>query len=199
MVIKNKSYKIITIVLALIIIIAAITIIYTSLPKNENEKENTNGNQQENEIVLHMLYNDTYKNYTLNQLQELESITGPGGYINTINVTSGPYELTGVSISTLLEQFDILSENYSINVKAVDNYSRTFNLSYINGDLPVFNYIGELIGIGGATMIINYKENEEYLDDSNGPLRLAFICEDGFTSSKIWIKQVVSILIIDDF
>ncbi len=198
MVIKNISYKIITIVLALIIIIAAITIIYTSLPKNENEIENTNGNQQENEIVLRMLYNDTYKNYALDQLQELESLTGSGGYINAINVTSGPYELTGVSISTLLEQFDILSENYSINVKAIDNYSRIFNLSYINGDIPVFNDTGEQIGIGDAIMIINYKENGDYLADSDGPLRLAFIYEDGFTSSKIWIKQVVSILIIDD-
>ncbi len=198
MVIKNISYKIITIVLALIIIIAAITIIYTSLPKNENETENTNGNQQENGIVLRMLYNDTYKNYALDQLQELESLTGSGGYINAINVTSGPYELTGVSISTLLEQFDILSENYSINVKAIDNYSRIFNLSYINGDIPVFNDTGEQIGIGDAIMIINYKENGDYLADSDGPLRLAFIYEDGFTSSKIWIKQVVSILIIDD-
>lgn len=199
MAIENKSYKIITIVLALIIIIAAITIIYTSLPKNENETEDTNGNQQENEVVLQMLYNDTYKNYTLDQLQELESLTGSGGYINAINVTSGPYELTGVSISTLLEKFDILSENYSINVKAVDNYSKTFNLSYINGDIPVFNDTGEQIGTGGAIMILNYKENGEYLDDSAGPIRLAFIYENGYTSSKLWIKQVVSILVIDDF
>jgi hypothetical protein len=199
MVLENKSYKIITIVLALIIIIAAITIIYTSLPKNENETEDNNGNQQENEVVLQMLYNDTYKNYTLDQLQELESLTDSGGYINAINVTSGPYGLTGVSISTLLEQFDILSENYSINVKAIDNYSKTFNLSYINGDIPIFNETGEQIGTGGAIMILNYKDNGEYLDDSDGPLRLAFIYENGYTSSKLWIKQVVSILVIDDF
>jgi hypothetical protein len=195
---ENKSNKIITIVLALIIIVAAITILYISLPKNENETETNGGNEQGNEIVLQMLYNDTYKNYTLDQLQDLESLTGSGGYINTLNVTTGPYELTGVSILTLLNQFDISSENYSISVKAADNYSKIFNLSYINGDIPVFNDIGEQIGTGGVTMIINYKENGEYLDNSEGPLRLAFIYEDGFTSSKIWIKQVVSILIIDD-
>jgi len=195
---ENKYNKIITIVLALIITVAAITIIYINLSKDENETENINGNNQENEIVLQTLYDDIYINYTLDQLQDLELITGSGGYINSVNVTTGPYELTGVSITTILDQFDILSENYSIRIKAADDYTKIFNLSYINGDIPVFNEAGEQIGTGGVTMIINYKENGEYLDYSVGPLRLAFIYEDGFTSSKIWIKQVVSILIIDD-
>ena len=198
MAMENKSNKIITIVLALIIIVAAIIIIYTSLPKNENEKDTNGGNEQENAIVLQMLYNDTYKNYTLDQLQDLENYTGSGGYIKSNNVTTGPYELTGVRISTLLDQYNISSQNYSIRVTAADNYSKVFNLSYINGEIPIFNDTGEQIGTGGATMIINYKVDGEYLEDSDGPLRLAFIYEDGYSSSKIWIKQVVSILIIDD-
>jgi len=199
MVLENKSYKIITIILALIIIIAAITIIYTSLPKNENETENTNGNQQENEVVLQMLYNDTYKNFTLDQLQDLESFTGLGGYIKSNNATVGPYELTGVRISTILNQYKISSQNYSINIGATDYPTNIFNLSYINGEIPIFNETGAQIGTGGVTMIIYYKQNGEYLDSLEGPLRLGFIYEDGFTSSKIWIKHVVSLLIIDDF
>ena len=198
MVMENKSNKIITIVLALIIIVAAITILFTSLSKEENETNTNNENEQENEIVLQTLYNDQYINYTLDQLQKLGSLTGLGGYINSVNVTTGPFELTGVSISTFLNQFDIISENYSISVKAADNYSRIFNLSYINGDIPVFNDTGVQIGTGGVKMIINYRQNGELLDNSTGPLRLAFIYEDGFTSSKIWIKQVETILIIDD-
>ena len=198
MAMENKSNKIITIVLALIIIVAAITILFTSLSKEENETNTNNENEQENEIVLQTLYNDQYINYTLDQLQKLGSLTGLGGYINSVNVTTGPFELTGVSISTFLNQFDIISENYSISVKAADNYSRIFNLSYINGDIPVFNDTGEQIGTGGVKMIINYRQNGELLDNSTGPLRLAFIYEDGFTSSKIWIKQVETILIIDD-
>ncbi|MDH7507628.1 MAG: hypothetical protein QHH15_07605, partial [Candidatus Thermoplasmatota archaeon] len=154
MVIENKINKIITIILVVVITVAAMIIIYNNLPKNKNEKE-------ENEIVLQILYNDTYKNYTLNQLQDLESLTGLGGYITSNNITKGPYELTGVNIVTLLNQFDIRSENYSINVKALDGYSRIFNLSYINGNIPIFNEQGEQIKTGGATMIINYKENGE--------------------------------------
>ena len=147
---------------------------------------------------MQVLYNDTYYNYTLNQLEDLESITGLGGYINSVNVTTGPNELTGVKISTILNQYSILSENYSISVKAADNYTKIFNLNYINGEVPVYNETAAQLGTGGATMIINYKENGEYLYNSTGPLRLAFIYEDGFTSSKIWIKQMVYILIIDD-
>jgi hypothetical protein len=199
MALENKSYKIITIVLALIIIIAAITIIYTSLPKNENETENINGNQQENEIVLQTLYNDQYINYTIDEIQDLESFTGSGGYIKSNNAIVGPFNLTGIKISTILNQCNIRSENYSINIKAADENSTNFNLSFINGDIPIFNETGEKIEIGNATMMIYYKQNGEYLDDSDGPLRLAFIYENGYTSSKLWIKQVVSILVIDDF
>lgn len=196
---ENKSNKLITITLALIITIAAITIIYINLPKDENGTEINDGNEQENEIILQMLYNDTYKNYTLDQIENLETFTGSGGYIKSNNITVGPYELTGVKISTILNQYDIESENYSISVKAADNYTKIFNLSYINGEISVFNETGEQISTGGVTMIINYKQDGEYLDESEGPLRLGFIYEDGFTSSKIWIKQVVSILIVDDF
>ena len=196
---EKKSNKIITIVLLLIIIVAVITLVYINLPKEGKETENNNGNDQQNVVVLQMLYNDTYINYTLDQLEDLESLTGSGGYINSVNVTSGPFELTGVNISTLLNQFDIESEKFSIKVTAADNYtSKPLNESFINGEIPIFDETGAQIGIGGATMIINYKENGEYLDDSTGPLRLAFIYKDGFSSSKIWIKQVVSILIIDD-
>jgi len=196
---KDKSNKILSITLALLIVVAAIIILYNNFLRNENQIENPDENFQKNNIVLQTLYNDTYINYTLDQLEKLESITGYGGYITSNNQTSGPYELTGVKILILLKQFNITSEVYSINVKASDGYSKVFNLSYINGEIPFFNENGEEIGIGDVTMIINYKENGEYLDDLIGPIRLAFICEDGFTSSKLWIKQVESIIIIDDF
>jgi len=197
---ENKSNKLITITLALIITIAAITIIYINLPKDENGTEINDGNEQENEIILQMLYNDTYKNYTLDQLENLETFTGSGGYIKSNNITVGPFELTGVKISTILNQYNIESEKYSISVKAADDYPpMILNLSVINGDIPVYNETGEQIGIGNATMIIYYKQDGKYLDELEGPLRLGFIYEDGFTSSKIWIKQVISILIVDDF
>ena len=196
---EKKSNKVITIILALIITIAAITIIYINLPKDENGTEINDGNEQENEIILQMFYNDTYKNYTLDQLENLETFTSSGGYIKSNNITVGPYELTGVKISTILNQYDIESEKYSLSVKAADNFTKTLNLSVINGDIPVFKETGEQIGVGNATMIIYYKQDGEYLDESEGPLRLGFIYEDGFTSSGIWVKQVVSILIVDDF
>ena len=156
---EKKSNKIITIILLLIIIVAVITIIYINLPKDKNETENNNGNSQQNVVVLQTLYNDTYVNYTLDQLEDLESLTGSGGYINSVNVTSGPFELTGVSISNLLDQFDIISENYSIRVKAADDYTKILNKGFISGEIPIFNETGVQVGTGGATMIINYKEN----------------------------------------
>jgi len=198
MAMEKKSSKIITAVLAIIIIVAVITIVYISLPKNENETENNNGGEQENVVVLQMLYNDTYKNFTLNQLEDLDSMTGTGGYIKSNNMTSGPYELTGVRISTLLNEFENLPDNFSINIEALDSPTNIFNKSIINGNVAIFNETGVQIGTGGAEMIIIYKQNGVYLNNSDGPLRTGFIYEGGFTSSKLWIKQVLSMLIIYD-
>ncbi len=197
---ENKN-KIITIALAIVIIIAVITVLYVSIVKEENKEtfsgETSEESDQEGEVILQFIYGDEITKYTLKDLEGFESFTGLGGYINAINVTTGPFELKGVKISTLIEENEIKSENYSISIKAMDNYTKIYDLSYINGDIPVYNETGVPIESGEVTMILNYKSDGEYLDSSIGPLRLAFVCEDGFTSSKIWIKQVEYMEIIE--
>ena len=200
---ENVSSKIITIILVLIISIAAITIIYVSLPKTESNEstnnENQNGEEPQQDVLLQVIYGDIVKDYTLNELEDLESFTGLGGYINKVNVTSGPFELTGVRISTFLNQFDINSENYNITVTASDGTQQEFNISNIKGEIPIFNETGVQIGNSGVIMILSYKIDNEYIDVSDGPLRLTFDydAENSFTSSNLWVKNVVSIEITD--
>jgi hypothetical protein len=207
---ENKSNKIITIVLAVIITLAAITVIYISLPQNkENEKtsDENNGQQDgnnptEESVILTVIYGDEQTNYTLEELEALDSYTGTGGYIKTkalpTVIITGPYEYTGVSITLLLNQINNLPENYSIIIKASDDWTTEYNQSQIQGDVAVYNESGNITGTGGVTMLLAYKEDGEYINEStDGSLRIVYVDDEAITSSSQWAKMVVSIEIVE--
>lgn len=201
---ENKSNKIITIVLAVIITIAAITVLYVSLPQNKENNtsggtnEQQGGGNQTESVVLTIIYGDEQTNYTLQQLENLTPYTGYGGYIKLGMlpdiVIDGPFNYTGVEITTLLNDAFNLPVNYTITVKATDNKTTDYNLSQMQGDVDIYNESGVANETGGVTMILAYKIEEEYLKDtSDGPFRIAFVNNGRITSSRLWTKMVNSI------
>ena len=207
---ENKSNKIITITLALIITLAAITVIYINLPKENknksgenNERKNEENQAEEGSSILTIIYGDEQTNYTLEELEELDAYTGSGGYIKTkvlpttVSIT-GPYEYTGVKVTLLLSQIENLPENYSIVVEASDGWTTEYNQSQIRGDVPAYNESGNITGIGGVTMILAYAEGRDYMNESiGGPLRTVYVDDGAITSSDLWTKKVVSIEIVE--
>jgi hypothetical protein len=213
---ENKSNKIITIVLAVIITLAAITVIYISLPQNKENKKTTGGNngqqgggnQTTETVILTVTYGDKQTNYTLHELENLTSYTGMGGRRTNLLKIEGQGNYTGVPVITLVEltagDGDI--ENYSII--ATSNYkgrieNKTYNYSYILGNVDIYNPNNASdstpIGNGGLTMVIAYKYEGNYLNESNdGKLRIAFLDENGsITYSQLWYKSVISIGIVE--
>jgi len=196
---ENKSNKIITMVLALIIIVAAVTILYISLPQ---EKEKSGGTQTPVQAtILTVVYGDEQVNYTLQQLENLTSYTGSGGYIKVGMlpdqvVIDGPFNCIGVKITTLLSHDFNLPYNYSIAVKATDNQTKEYyyNLSQINGNANVYNESGIPNYTGSMTTILAYKIDGDYITDK-GPLWIAFLDEGKITSSRLWTKMVYYIKI----
>jgi len=203
---ENKSNKIITITLALIITLAAITVIYINLPKENknksgenNERKNEENQAEEGSSILTIIYGDEQTNYTLEELGALDSYTGSGGYIKTkVSSITGPYEYTGVKVTLLLGQIENLPENYSIIVEASDGWTTEYNQSQIHGDVLIYNESGNITGIGGVTMILAYAEGGEYMNESiGGPLRTVYVDDGAITSSDLWTKKVVSIEIVE--
>lgn len=207
---ENKSNKIITIVLAVIITLAAITVIYINLPQNNENKKITGGNNGQQDggnqttepVILTVTYGDKQTNYTLDELEALESYTGSGRYIKIGALPSvminGPYEYTGVNMTLFLDQFTNLPQNYSIVVKSSDNRITNYSYSQIHGDVATYNESsGNISGTGSVTMLIAYKESGEYINDSTlGPLRIVFVDDGLVTASNLWTKIVVSIEIL---
>jgi len=205
---EEKTNKIITVILILIIALAAVTIIYVNLSKDENDNTQEQKDDQHNKIpsgnndsdleLLSLIYEDTTKVYTLSMIEDFESYTGYGGIIKPgwfpDIVVEGPFNYTGVKISTLLEEFSDLPDSYNITVTSSDDKTNEYNFGEINGNVEIFNGTSnESYTTGGVTMILAYKKEGEYLDETEGPLRIVFIIDGEFTSSKLWAKFIVSI------
>ena len=206
----ENNNKIIAGLLAIIILIAVITLIYVNLPADENDNvttddttEETNDEQDEEpeEDIFSIVFNDTSIQYSLSELEGLELYTANAtlikvGWLPEIK-TEGPNKYTGVKITTLLEQVNLLPENYTINVTSSDGWTTGFIKSQIQGNVNIYNETGVIIDNSGATMILAYKIDGEYFtEEDTGPLRVVF-CHEYMTASNIWPKMVNSIEIIE--
>lgn len=187
---ENNTNQLITLGLLIIIIIAAIILLYVNLSRTENIIQDEN--------ILNIKYGDQQINYTISELESLESYTGIGGFINRVNKTYGPFEYTGVTISYLIEQMTNIPENYSLLITASDGWETTFDLNEIHGIVEIYNETGTKEGTGNTTMIIAYKENREYITNPDeGPFRVTYV-DDYYTSSSLWSRMVESIEIIEE-
>lgn len=201
---KKNNNKLITIILAIVIIISAITLIYISLPKDNSKKtsnENQNSQQNESEIILTLKFENEELNYSLEDLENLETYTDDATMIKTKRlptvITEGPNEYTGVKISTLLNEIENLPENYIINITSTDGYITNFNLSQIQGNVNIYNESGVIIDNSSAIMVLAYKIDGEYFTQNDTlPLRIVF-CNENMTSSSLWAKMVNTIEIIE--
>ena len=98
----------------------------------------------------------------------------------------------------LLNTIPSLPTNYTFHAIASDDYARNYSINELNGHVTIFNETGSEIGTGNLTMIIAYKENGVFLNESTkGPLRIAFVDEQpSITNSGLWLSSLVKIEII---
>jgi len=169
------------------------------------EDKKTNGDEEPS-VLLTVTFGDYQKNYTLEDIEELDSYTGTGGYIKTkllpdSVVISDIIEYTGVRITKLIEEIPNIPDNYNVSVISADEWTANYTKNETLGFVDVYNETGEIIQNETAVMILAYKEDGSYyseIDPENetGPLRVAFVDDNAITSSQLWSKMVVSIEII---
>ena len=191
--------KILTMFLVVIICIAAVVLLYVNLPKDETKGPIT---------VLTILYGDKQTNYTLEELESMETITGYGGYRTSYPMIKGQGTYTGVSVTKLVELTAGNITNYSLFVisnEKGDIQNQTYNYTTIQGNINIYNSTNASddtpIEIGGVTMIVCYEKDGKYLEEeSDGKIKIAFVNEDEekITASGLWWKFVVSLEIIEN-
>ena len=176
--------------------------VYASTNLFEKEAIKTNYTEIPNidtqEKLLTIGYNSTYYNYSLEELiSSFESVTGFGSKINQIGSISGPDKYTGIPVSSFIESFDDLPDNYYVLVRAND-YEYNFSKDHVSGKVELFDENTESYGLGNVTMIVAYEINDELLDEaSGGPFRIVFIDDEGsITHSSMWVSSVNKLIVI---
>jgi hypothetical protein len=193
---NNKFSKYITIVLIIAIIVAVGVYAYTHYVKKEPTKSDNNTSPiiTPGKTLLTITVGSQSYNYTLDNLTALGTVTEQGSYINKLGKVTGPNNYTGVTVSTLLSSIPSLLTNYTFHAIASDG-SRNFTLNEVNGHVMTYNETGGEIGTGNLTMIIAYKENGVFLNETTkGPLRIAFVdTKPSMTNSGLWFGYLIKI------
>lgn len=202
MVEKKNTNKIFTFILALIICISAIVLLYVNLPEDDTaDGDIIDGNVDNNQtdepvIALTVRYGDEQVNYTIDEIESMISYTGEGAKINNYYTITGPYNYTGVKISTFLSEFKNLPLNYSINSTSIDGYTQHYTYQEIQGNVEKLNETRVSVGIGNFSMIVAYKlDGEDITDSEDGPLMIVFV-DEYYSDSSLWAKQLNLIEII---
>ena len=202
---QNQN-MILTAALTIVIIIALGIFAYTTLFSSDesinddtnnddtnNHSDNTDNRTSDEEILLTIVHQDVNYTFTLSDLEEMKSTSGKGRKINAIGELSEVYNYTGVEIISLMEPINVSSDTYQITVIASDNYSKDFTVNESNIEVDIYDEDGNISSNESATMIVAYKEGNQYYTEPN-PLRIAFIGNTiPITSSGLWIKSVTTI------
>ncbi len=189
--------KYITVVLAIVIIASVIVYLYVNFANTGVDTQNP-----ENETVLTLNYGGESHTFSFDQLLEIESITGYGSYRTSKPSFSGTGNWTGIPIITLVNYFDNIPENYSLEINSSDGESQVYNYDTVNGYVDVYDPENvsndEPLGKNNLTMVVAYKFNGNYFNESkDGKLRIAFVGEEGtITHAGLWWKFVDDIEII---
>jgi hypothetical protein len=201
---KKNTNKILSITLIITICIAFLVLIMVNLP--ESDEQLLDDELEDIDVVLTIIYENTYKNYTLEELELFSATTGyarniKGGLLPEVrinpDVNEPAWEFTGVVVNLLLEEFEDLPNEYYINVSSSDNWVSTYTKDHVMGSVEIYNETGNITANSGAIMILAYMQNGEYISEQDGPLRIVFVNSNAITNSRLWAKLVVSIEIMD--
>jgi PKD repeat protein len=160
---------------------------------SETIKEIIIDKQSNDDAILTITYNGDQKTYTLKDLENMVSITGYGGRLNSIGSIAGPFEYKGVPISALANEFSSIPTSYTLTTISDDGYTYNYTQGEIQGNVQVYNTEGNKQGIGGVTMILAYEE-DGIKNFPGGPLRIAYVDnEKQLTDAFLWSKYVIEI------
>jgi hypothetical protein len=136
--------------------------------------------------------------YPLQDIIEMASISGEGGYRKSTGSISGPYSFKGVSILSLISQVATLPSNYTLTVHAFDGRSSEYTKAVVEGTVNGYTPEGNPLDEIQSTMVLAYEMDGSPIGEEDGPLRIVFLNEDGnLTDGFRWIRQVVNLTITE--
>ncbi|MGY5860073.1 MAG: hypothetical protein RTU63_11940 [Candidatus Thorarchaeota archaeon] len=149
--------------------------------------------------VLTLTFDETTLSFTMSELKALPSINGEGGYRKSSGTINGPFNITGVAFSTLLDLLPTLPANYSLTAIAGDYWESDYSKAIIDGNMSGYTPTGDPLDSIQCTMVLAYELDGSPIPAGDGPLRIAFINADGnLTDGSLWAKYIVNLTITEE-
>ncbi len=149
-------------------------------------------------ISFILKYEDTTLEFTLSEIKALTSISGEGGYRTSTGSIRGPYQITGVAMSTLLSLLPSLPDNYTLTAISGDDWITEYTKAMVDGQLSGYTPTGDPLDSINSTMVLAYEIDGSPIPEGSGPLRITFLNEDGnLTDGSLWAKWVINITVIE--
>ncbi|MFW9915272.1 MAG: hypothetical protein ACFFGZ_06640 [Candidatus Thorarchaeota archaeon] len=157
------------------------------------DQDDGNGSEDVGSTII-MKAQDSEVVISLKDLEKLPKASGSGSMWHTQVRIVGPLNYTGVPLKNLLLSYFSLNKDYSLLVRAKDNYTQTLTKSQVEGQVMLYDENEDPIGFGNVTPILAYEHDSEPLADDEGPFRLAFIGPNNpVTQGHLWLKSVAEI------
>ena len=127
----------------------------------------------------------------------LASYRAAGGYKNSIGTLVGPFNYTGVPLTTLLDLVGGITSSNSLKVIASDNYTAILTYDQVtSGNFTTYDPVtGNPVQHNKSlTAMLAYYKNDVNLTSDEGPLRLVIVGPESLLTDSInWVKYVVKI------
>ncbi len=140
----------------------------------------------------------TVHEYTMEEIQNMDSYTEKGTFITRTGNVVGPDTYRGVNITKLVSNmYD--GNDYTLEIEASDGYTTTYTSYQVNGEVNIYDEEGELLEEDSQlTMMLAYEEvGEDEL--FGGPLRIVFVSQEGqITDGFHWAREVRYIRITEN-
>jgi len=141
-------------------------------------------------------YEDTTLSFTLSELMAMTPTSGEGGYRRSSGTIVANLSVTGVAFTTLLSYLPSLPADYNLTAIASDDWITEYTKAMVEGSLSGYDPDGNPVESIQSTMVLAYEIEGSPIPSEDGPLRIAFLNEDGnLTDGSLWAKCVVNITV----
>jgi hypothetical protein len=186
------SKKVLAAALALIVIVAAVAVLWVVYPFLQSRERTL----QPMSLTLVAL-NSTTLVLKESDIARLEPFESEGGFKTSAGSLRGIGNYTGIRLVDLCNLVGGIDENCSLRVTADDGYSMVFAYNQVMGqDFVTFNPStgDEVNRTQPLTTVLAYYKDGLNLTSDEGPLRVAVLGSEGLlTEGHWWIKFVVEI------